>query len=86
MCVYIKHKVKNFNIIHWQFQMDQLEGIYKKLHTKIEILQYVFLIGMLIIILITSITLYTLKVDIKESIDRLHDEMYQEHCHMGRGI
>lgn len=70
--------------------MDHLENIYKKLHTKIETLKYMFLIGMLIIIFITIVTLYTLKSDIKESIDRLHDDIketvYQEHCHMGSGI
>ncbi|XP_032679586.1 motile sperm domain-containing protein 2-like isoform X2 [Odontomachus brunneus] len=71
-------------------KMDHLENIYHKLHNKIQTLKYMFLICMLTIILIALVTLYTLKNDIKESIDRLHDDiketMYQQECHMGRGI
>lgn len=83
------NKVKNFNV-DYTLQMDHLEDLYQKLHNKIQALKYMFLICMLTIILITMIILYTLKSDIKESIDRLHDDiketMYQQECHMGRGI
>lgn len=73
-----------------QFQMDHLEDIYKKLHNKIETLKYIFLICMVMVILLAIAILYTLKSDIKESIDRLHDDiketMYQQDCHLDRGI
>ncbi|XP_014481736.1 PREDICTED: motile sperm domain-containing protein 2-like [Dinoponera quadriceps] len=72
------------NIDAFFSKMDHLEDIYKKLHTNIEALKYIFLICMVTIIVITLVILYTLKSDIKESIDRLHDDiketMYQEHC------
>ncbi|EFN78120.1 motile sperm domain-containing protein 2 [Harpegnathos saltator] len=78
------------NIDTFFSKMDRIEDIYKKLHTNIEIIKYMVFICMLTIILITMATLYTLKNDIKESIDHMHNDikeaMYQQDCHMGRGI
>jgi hypothetical protein len=70
--------------------MDHLENIYKKLQSKIEVLKYMFLIFMFVITVIAVVTLYTLKIDMKGSIDRLREEirgtMYPDHCDMSRGI